>query len=55
MRETLIAAGAIGIGCNAGALLFPSVRELRSLEEEGGVASSVTAVSELEPAAQFEP
>jgi MFS family permease len=55
VRETLIAASALGIGCYVGALLFRSVRELSSLEEESVAQSWEPAGSELEPAAQVEP
>ena len=48
VRETLLAAAAIGIGCYVSALLSRSVRDLCRLDDEV-VTSAVPAESDLEP------
>jgi MFS family permease len=50
VRETLLAAAAIGIACNVGALLSRSARELRRLDDEDAARSTAPAGPEVEPA-----
>lgn len=46
VRETLLAAAAIGVACSAGALLSRSVRELQRLDDEGLAPAQVPIEAE---------